>query len=76
MENIQLKKKKKTIAFAFASVVSTKTIQKGEILSRKNIFLRRPGNGDFDVSDFTKILGKKAKFNIKQNVQIKKEYLK
>ena len=71
-----IKEEKKTIAFAFASVVSTKTIQKGEILSRKNIFLRRPGNGDFDVSDFTKILGKKAKFNIKQNVQIKKEYLK
>ena len=32
----------------------------GEKLSINNIFLRRPGNGDYKVKDFIKILGKKV----------------
>ena len=55
-----LKKEAKTIAFAFQSVVATKDIFKGEKLSINNIFLRRPGNGDYKVKDFIKILGKKV----------------
>ena len=66
-----LKEEKKTIAFAFQSVVSTKYILKGEKLSLKNIFLRRPGNGDFKVKDFNLILGKRVKRDIKKNFQIK-----
>jgi N-acetylneuraminate synthase len=66
-----LKEEKKTIAFAFQSVVSTKHILKGEKLSLKNIFLRRPGNGDFKVKDFNLILGKRVKRDIKKNFQIK-----
>ena len=62
--------------FAFASVVSKTSIKKGAILSRKNICLKRPGNGDFKAKDFTRILGKKIKKNIKENVQIKKIYIK
>jgi N-acetylneuraminate synthase len=71
-----LKEEKKTIAFAFQSVVSTKDILKGESLSFNNIFLKRPGNGDYKVKDFIKIIGKKTKKNIRNNVQIKKKDLK
>lgn len=67
-----IKEEKKTIAFAFQSVVATKDILKGERLSLSNIFLRRPGNGDYKVKDFIKILGKKAKKDIRNNTQIKK----
>lgn len=67
-----LKEEEKTIAFAFQSVVATKDILKGERLSLSNIFLRRPGNGDYKVKHFIKILGKKAKKDIKNNTQIKK----
>ncbi len=67
-----IKEERKTIAFAFQSVVSTENILKGEKLSLNNIFLRRPGNGDFKVKDFKKLQGKKVKKNIKKNYQIKK----
>ena len=53
-------------------LVATKNILKGERLSLSNIFLRRPGNGDYKVKDFIKILGKKAKKDIRNNTQIKK----
>ncbi len=66
-----IKEEAKTIAFAFQSVVSTRDILKGEKLSIDNIFLRRPGNGDFKVKDFKNLLGKKVKTKIKENRQIK-----
>ena len=71
-----LKEEAKTIAFAFQSVVATKDILKGEKLSLSNIFLRRPGNGDYKVKDFIKIIGKKTKRDIRSNTQIKKNHLR
>ena len=67
-----VKEEKKTIAFAFASIASTKDIKKGEIFTENNIFTIRPGNGFFKVKDFNKLLGKKAKNNIKKGIQIRK----
>ncbi len=68
-----IKEEKKTISFAFQSVVSIKEILRGEKLTKKNIFLRRPGSGDFLVNDYKKLLGKKVKRNIRKNVQIRKK---
>jgi N-acetylneuraminate synthase len=70
-KKIPLREEAKTIAFAFQSVVATKDILKGQMLTMDNIFLRRPGNGTFKVKDFKKLLGKKVKKNIKKNYQIK-----
>ncbi len=61
-----------TISFAFASVVSIRDINQGETLTKDNIWLKRPGSGDFGVNDYYKLIGKKAKINIKKNRQIKK----
>jgi N-acetylneuraminate synthase len=66
------KAESKTINFAFGSVASLKDIKKNEIFTEKNIFTIRPGTGYFKVKDYKKILGKKAKRNIKKNVQLKK----
>ena len=72
-KNEILKDEKSVANFAFASVVATKDIRKGEILTKKNIWVKRPGNGDFDASKYYKLLGKKIKKNINNNTQIKKK---
>ncbi len=64
-----------TIAFAFASVVSTKEINPGEILSRDNIWLKRPNGGDFSPLDFENLLGRMVVKRIEENTQIKRDQL-
>ena len=59
------------IKFAFASIVSIEDIKEGELLSEKNIWVKRPGTGDFMASDYENLIGKKAKKFIKKDVQIK-----
>ena len=62
-----------TIAFAFASVVAIKDIKKGDILNEDNIWVKRPGGGDFSANDFESILGRKAIKDIESGYQIKKD---
>jgi N-acetylneuraminate synthase len=69
-------KEKKTANFAFASVVSNLDIKKGEILNKKNIWVRRPGTGDYSAEQYYSLLGKKIKKNVKKNTQIKKIHFK
>ncbi len=64
---------KKTAEFAFSSIVSTKKIFKGEKLSAKNIWVKRPGKGYYKAYNFNLLLGKKAKRNISINQFIKKK---
>jgi len=66
-----IKEESDTANFAFASVVATSEIKKGEIFTKKNIFVRRPGNGNFGIKDYYKLIGKIANRNIKKNYQIK-----
>jgi N-acetylneuraminate synthase len=60
-----------TIAFAFASVVAIKNIEIGEVLSDKNIWVKRPSGGDFSARDYDSLLGKIAKNKISSGYQIK-----
>ena len=64
---------KPTIAFAFVSVVAIKDILKDDTLDYSNIWIKRPGNGDFSSLDFESLIGKVAKKNIKKDEQLKKE---
>lgn len=66
-----LKQEQVTRNFAFASVVSTQNIKKGEKLSKKNIWVKRPGTGQIKADKFYKILGKKSKKFIKKNIQLR-----
>ena len=61
-----------TIAFAFASVVAIQDIGAGKLLSEENIWLKRPGGGDFTASDYELLLGKKTLVDILQDSQIKR----
>jgi len=67
-------KEKKTANFAFASVVANKDLEKGTILNKDNIWVRRPGNGDFSAEKYYSLIEKKIKFKIKKNTQIKKSH--
>lgn len=61
-----------TIAFAFASVVATRNIKVGEELSENNIFPQRPSGGDFSSADYSSLIGRTAKTDIKKGFQIQK----
>jgi N-acetylneuraminate synthase len=65
-----------TIAFAFASVVATRDLQPGEIISRKDITLKRPNGGDFGPKEFDQLIGSTVCSEIKPNVQIRKNQIK
>ncbi|MPS31268.1 MULTISPECIES: N-acetylneuraminate synthase family protein [unclassified Salinivibrio] len=64
-----------TIDFAYASVVTTAEIKEGEALTRDNIWVKRPGTGDFLAEDYERLLGQKAVSAIPANVQIKKAHI-
>jgi len=53
-----------TIDFAFATVVSIKDIQRGELLSLENIWVKRPGTGPVSADRFDKVVGCRAARNI------------
>jgi len=62
-----------TIAFAFASVVAIQDIGPGQLLSEENIWLKRPGGGDFTALDYESLLGKKTLVKVRRGFQIKRE---
>jgi len=69
-----ISREKKTANFAFASVVANEDLEKGTILNKNNIWVRRPGNGDFKAEEYYSLIGKKIKAKVKRNTQIKKIY--
>jgi N-acetylneuraminate synthase len=62
-----------TMAFAFASVVAINDIEPGQLLTEKNIWVKRPGGGDFSVLDYDSLLGQRAVAPIKKGRQITRE---
>ena len=62
---------KKTRRLARRSVVASKNISADELFSTKNLTCKRPGTG-ISPTNFFKIIGKKAKKNIKINKIISK----
>lgn len=66
---------KVTSDFAFASVVTIKDIRVGEKFTRENIWVKRPGTGEFLADQYEKILGKTASVDINNDVLLKKEMI-
>jgi N-acetylneuraminate synthase len=65
-----------TIAFAFASVVATRDLRQGEIISRKDITMKRPNGGDFGPKDFKRLIGAEVVSDIRGNLQIRKDQIR
>ena len=65
------KEEKVTIDFAFSTVVTIKSIKKGEKFTQDNIWVKRPGTGEIKAEYFDSILGKRSLSNIKNDTHIK-----
>ena len=59
-----------TIAFAYASVVTTRPIAAREVFTRDNLWVKRPGTGEFLARDYEKLLGRRAARDLSADKQI------
>ncbi len=66
-----LKEEKGIIDFAYACVITTKDIKKGESFTNKNIWVKRPGTGEIKAVEYDSVLGRKASQDIKKDEQLK-----
>lgn len=64
------KEEQATIDFAFATVVTTKQIKKGDVFTRENIWVKRPGVGEIKAENFYDVLGKVSTRNICEDEHI------
>jgi len=55
-----LPEEQSVIEFAYATVVSIKPIQKGEVFNLENVWVKRPGIGHIKAERFQEVLGKVA----------------
>jgi sialic acid synthase SpsE len=65
-----------TIDFAFATVVAIAPIKAGEVFSRGNIWVKRPGIGDIPAANYGALLGKTAVCDITADTHISLEMAK
>lgn len=61
---------KVTIDFAFATVVTIKDISEGEEFTKENIWVKRPGTGDYLAEKYKDILGKKSTRKIPKDIHL------
>lgn len=64
------KEEQVTIDFAFATVVTIRPIKAGEIFTKENLWVKRPGTGEILAEEYKNILGKKAVCNIDNDTQL------
>ena len=67
------KEEQVTIDFAFATVVTIKPIKKGEIFTKENLWVKRPGTGDILAEEFNSILGEIAIRDIDFDVHLERK---
>ncbi len=54
------KEEQVTIDFAFATVVTIRPIKEGEIFTKENLWVKRPGTGEIKAEAYAELLGKTA----------------
>jgi sialic acid synthase SpsE len=59
-----------TIDFAYACVVTTREITKGEKLSSDNTWVKRPGTGEIKAKDYQRVLGRSAARTLAADAQV------
>ncbi|MDN3618939.1 N-acetylneuraminate synthase family protein [Polaribacter undariae] len=64
------KEEQVTIDFAFATICTIQPIKKGEIFTKENIWVKRPGTGEILAEHFNDVLGKIAKVAINDDEQL------
>ncbi|MBT1709580.1 N-acetylneuraminate synthase [Fulvivirgaceae bacterium PWU5] len=66
-----VKEEQPTIDFAYASVVSISGIKKGDVLTKDNIWVKRPGTGEILAEHYENLLGKTVKNDVANDVHLK-----
>jgi N-acetylneuraminate synthase len=66
-----LAEEKPTIDFAYACVVSVRPLERGEELTRENIWVKRPGTGEIKAVHYEALLGKRVSRAIGNNEQLR-----
>ncbi len=61
---------KVTIDFAFATCVTIQPVKKGEVFTKENLWVKRPGTGEILAEEYDTILGKKATCDIDNDTQL------
>lgn len=59
-----------TIRFAYASVVATRDIAAGDVLTEDNVWVKRPGTGEIPARRYDEVLGRRAARDIPTNRQL------
>ena len=65
-----------TMDFAFATIVSIKSIKAGEVFTKENIWVKRPGTGLLMAEKYTDILGRVASRDINNDVHLHPDDIK
>lgn len=66
-----LKEEAPTIAFAYATVVTIRPIEKGAVITEKDVWVKRPGTGEILAEDYKKVIGKKAKHALESDTHVR-----
>lgn len=61
----------KTIAFAYASVVSIAPVKAGTCFTAENLWVKRPGTGEIRAEHLSELFGKKSRKDIAEGRQIR-----
>jgi N-acetylneuraminate synthase len=64
------KEEQVTMDFAFATVCTIAPIKKGELFTKENIWVKRPGTGEIKAEDFNSLLGKRASVYLENDIQL------
>jgi len=64
------KEEQVTMDFAFATVVTIAPIRAGETLSKKNLWVKRPGTGPIPAEQYESLLGRKALRDLPADVHL------
>jgi sialic acid synthase SpsE len=64
------KEEQVTMDFAFATVVTIAPIKAGEMLTKKNLWVKRPGTGSIPAEQYDALLGKKAARDLPADIHL------
>ena len=65
-----------TINFAYASVVTIKPVKAGEMFSKDNLWVKRPGTGEILAEEYGDIMGKTAACDIEDDTLLTRAMVK
>lgn len=64
------------IEFAYACVVTIRSVKAGEFFTHENLWVKRPGTGEIKAVEYKKILGKRAAAHLPANTQLKYRHVR